>query len=61
MNSFSVQLGLCLCHLDTLSIFGMFNDASVKDDVMVLASKIETSFLRNRRKQANMKHYFAPL
>ena len=38
----------------------MFNYASVKDDVMALASKTET-LLINRRKQNNINHYFAPL
>ena len=45
---------------DTLSIFQMFNDASVKVDVIALPSKIETS-LTNRRKKTNIKLYFAPL
>ena len=43
-ESFQCPTGsLVMSALDTLSIFGMFNDASVTDEVMALASKIETS------------------
>ena len=39
--------------LDTLSMFGIFNDASAKDDIIAL--------LINLWKQTNIKNYFAPL
>ena len=39
--------------LDTLSMFGIFNDASVKDDIIAL--------LINLWKQTKIKNYFAPL
>ena len=43
-----------------ISIFGIFNDASVKDDIMALTSKIET-LLINCKKQTNIKLYFPSL
>ena len=46
--------------LDTLSIFGMFNDVYVKNNVTALTSKKET-LLINPGKQINIKHYFTPL
>ena len=37
--------------LETLSIFGLINDASVKDDVMALTYKIETLLINHRLTQ----------
>ena len=42
-ESFQCPIGsVVMSSLDTLSIFGMFNNVSVKDDVITLTSKIET-------------------
>ena len=46
--------------LDTFPIFGMFNDTSIKENVLALTSKTET-LLINRQKETNMKNHFAPL
>ena len=46
--------------LDTFPIFGMFNDASVKENVLALTSKTKT-LLINRQKETDMKNHFAPL
>ena len=60
-ESFQCSTGfIIMSALDTLSIFGIFNDASVKYDLMVLISKIET-LLTNREKQANIIHFFTLL
>ena len=48
MNPASVPLALAILPLNALSIFRMFNDASVKD-VIVWTSKTGTSLI-NRRK-----------
>ena len=48
MNPLRPTGSVVISALDTLSISGMFNDTSVKNDVMALTSKM--TFLINRRK-----------
>ena len=48
MNPLRPSGSVVMSALDTLSISGMFNDTSVKNDVMVLTSKM--TLLINHRK-----------